>query len=295
MKPRIGSTTCGLVLALVALAAQANPPASPSAPPTATIDQSWKLERWQPLPGASPVGPAPWRAGTTLRLRNDRVAGPPALECAQARASVLAIEPAGLFQGGLAAPAESAARRIGLGARPQPTLRIDCNNASLDMHLGRDGLWRFAFDGRMALWRRAAAVDSPGLVVQDLLLRHLAASGLPLLYEQRVATLARWLHPRLRGSFAGYFRHPWPKDEVPPLDGDPFTNSQEPPNRIELLPAEIDGTTASQPLRLVFDAGPGRSTERLLHYRLQRDAGRWRVIDIVDERGDSLAALLRQR
>lgn len=292
--------TLAATAAFSAGAAQANPPESPSAVAVATLDQSWQLERWHPLPGALPAGPSPWRAGTTLRLRNDRIQGPAALECARARASVLAIEPAGLFQGGLPAPADSAARRLGLGPRPQPTLRIDCDNASLDLHLGRDGRWRFAFDGRVAVWRRTAAVDSPMLVVQDLLLRHLATSGLPLPYEQQVAALTPWLHPRLRADFAGYFRHPWPKDEVPPLNGDPFTDSQEPPSRIELLPPEIDGATASQPLRLVFDAGPGRTAgrllhERLLHYRLQRDAGRWRVTDIVDVHGGSLATLLRQR
>ena len=99
----------------------------------------------------------------------------------------------------------------------------------------------------------------------------------------------------LRADFAGYFRHPWPKDEVPPLNGDPFTDSQEPPGRIELLAAETDGHLARQPLRLVFDAGAAGSTGRLLHYQLRRDAGRWRVVDIVDEHGASLAGLLRQR
>ncbi|MFN0185444.1 MAG: hypothetical protein ACKVQR_16655 [Aquabacterium sp.] len=258
-------------------------------------DPSWQLERYQDLPGASAAGPVPWRTGARLVLQGDRLLGPPPLGCAGARMSVLAVEPAGLFQGGLPAPAAEAARRIGLGPGPQPTLRIDCDNASLDLHLGRDGRWRLAIDGRIAIWRRVAAAHTPTQVVQDLLLRHLATSGQPLLYQQQVAAVTHWLHPRLRADFAGYFRHPWPKDEVPPLNGDPFTDSQEPVSRIELLAAETDGSVARQPLRLVFDAGAAGSTARLLHYRLRRDAGRWRVVDIVDDHGASLAGLLRQR
>ncbi len=262
-----------------------------------------QFEGWLPLPSQTPDPAAAAAAGglrgRSLVLRDDDLQGPAGLACGRARPTLLKMPAQGLFQGALdpagALPPAAQARALGLDGARVLTLRIECDNASLDLHRDRAGHWLLALDGRVARWReaRAGAGDSPLAAVLALLVHHQSAQH-PSVAAQAQA-LRRWLHPQLQRAFADYLRQPWPPDEVPPLDGDPFTDSQEPTDRLQLGPARIDGGSAQVPVRVVFDLGAGREAARSLRYELQRHQGHWRVLDVRDEQGSTLRELLSQR
>jgi len=105
------------------------------------------------------------------------------------------------------------------------------------------------------------------------------------------ASLARKraaLSEELARAADDYFARPWPEDEVPPIDGDPFTDSQEYPSRFALGAAAVEGDVAEVPV--AFDDGARR---RVVVYRLRRRDGAWRVDDLRYEGGSSLRELLR--
>ena len=131
---------------------------------------------------------------------------------------------------------------------------------------------------------------SPLGTVQRLLEMHLASPMAFTLAHARAA--APWLDAALNKRIAAYFARPRPQDEVPPIDGDPFTNSQEEPERVTLEPGPTQGDRASVVVHL-GDAG----RQWKLTYRLRRTGSQWRIDDI--DNGDAadrmkLSALLRQ-
>lgn len=303
---------CALALAPApATAGPAAKAASASPAPDADADaEHWALHSVQPAPGQSgqsgqsgqPAGPpAPWPLGTRWRLSAQGLHGPAPLACAPARQQLLALPPAGLFQGALpaadpgaspAAGADAAARTaaaLDLPAERIATLRLDCANASFDLHLDRQGRWLLMLDGRLLRWQRLGAPAGPQAVVRALLLQHL--SGPPAPATERLATLAPWFTPALQRRVAAWRRRVVPADTVPSIDGDPFTDSQEPPRSITLGPLQRHGARARQTLLLAFDGGG----QRALHYRLLQQQGRWRLDDFDDGRGgrgSRLSALL---
>lgn len=75
---------------------------------------------------------------------------------------------------------------------------------------------------------------------------------------------------------------------MPDINGDPFTDSQEYPDRFTL--GEASATAAQGRVRgTLYGAGARRE----LDYLLAREPGGWVVDDILDGRGQSLRALLR--
>lgn len=106
------------------------------------------------------------------------------------------------------------------------------------------------------------------------------------------ATVARkvgCLSPGLQQDVAAYFARPAPPDEVPAINGDPFTNSQEYPSRFSVGLARVKGERAEV---LVRFSGHGR--QERLHLLLQREPnGGWRIDDVRYADGSALRALLR--
>lgn len=107
------------------------------------------------------------------------------------------------------------------------------------------------------------------------------------------ATMARkaaCLSPGLQQDIAAYFARPTPPDEVPAIDGDPFTNSQEYPRRFHVGPARMRGEARAEvPVTL---SGHGRH-ERLQLLLQREPAGDWRIDDLRYADGSALRALLR--
>jgi hypothetical protein len=127
---------------------------------------------------------------------------------------------------------------------------------------------------------------SPVGVVRQLVAAHLAS---PAGFDSvSVRAKRRWLTDTLAARFARYFRKPVPADEVPDLDGDPFTDSQDYPSRFTVGVARASGQRTLVPVRF-FD-GLVRYT---VTYVLRREHDTWRVADIRDRQGTSVLTYLK--
>ena len=265
--------------------------------PLARCDEDW-LGEWRVFLAQ----PAPWRAeaqapssallpGARLRLRAEAIDGPAPLACARGRSEALMTPAEGLFQGQLDAP-QTQALALGLADGARPGLRIDCSSGSWDFHAADADTLLFALDGFLYSLSRApgalAPVNTPEAAVQALLERHFAGD--------RDFSVIAWsllregLSVDLWQSVEAYAAAPWPADEVPPINGDPLTDSQEPPTRFAVGAARFEGARADVPVRFADAYG-----ERRLVYRLLQEDGRWRVRDLHYADGSRLSARLAER
>jgi hypothetical protein len=105
---------------------------------------------------------------------------------------------------------------------------------------------------------------------------------------ESVRAKADWLAPDLLALCETYFERPTSPDEVPPIDGDPFTNSQEYPKRFRVGAAQVSGEAAWVPVLLEWSRGRPRSVTA----HLVRIARRWRIWDVRFADGSSLRKLL---
>lgn len=254
----------------------------------------WRISRGMAAPWLAPDADAPDTTtllGARVEYRDDRVEGPGVLGCGNAKRSYSTRPPEGLFQGALPAPAADAARALGLGEGPVASVTLACDSGSFDLHRASDEAALLALDNVIWVLDRSpgarAASGSPEATVQTLLVAHFAADMgfLPELIDNKQPFLA----PALRARIATYFAQPRPEDEVPPINADPFTDSQEYPVRFSVGAAVVDGTRARVPVR--FDDG-FRSRE--VEYQLVRDGEAWGVDDIAFEEGLRFTALLAQ-
>ncbi len=127
---------------------------------------------------------------------------------------------------------------------------------------------------------------TPSGVVRQLVTEHLASqAGFD---STSVNKKRRWLTASLAASFAHYFAKPVDPDEVPDLDGDPFTDSQDYPTRFTVGAGQPSGARMLVPVRF-FD-GIRRYT---VTYVLRRERGSWRIADIRDRQGTSLLRMLK--
>ena len=99
---------------------------------------------------------------------------------------------------------------------------------------------------------------------------------------------AHWLTPDLLALCRAYFAAPSPADEPPPIEGDPFTDSQEYPATFHVGAATVAGDTALVPVTFAWKDG---GTQPGVTVVLTRRAG-WRIADIRFARGGTLRDLL---
>ncbi|MBT9458448.1 MAG: hypothetical protein IV097_17645 [Burkholderiaceae bacterium] len=259
----------------------------------AQAGELWTLAETRPLHGPGTAA-APWPVGTPWMLLPASLVGPPPLLCQQARQRLLLMPTAGLFQGAWQIErAEAAAARaaaLGLQDRTVATLRLDCANASFDFHRNAAGQLLTAFDGQVLVLRVDATAGDAQTTVRQLLLQHL--DGPEVFGPPSIAALRRWLAPPLQQAFTRWLASPERPDQVPALNGDPFTDTQEPPHALSLGPLAERGDGAEQ---VVFAELEGGRRHRLV-YRLQRDAQsrRWLLADIAYSHGPTLRQLLRE-
>lgn len=84
-----------------------------------------------------------------------------------------------------------------------------------------------------------------------------------------------WLAPELLKLCESYFRKPASPDEVPDIEGDPFTDSQEYPKSFRLGSPTIKDVTAEVPVVLLWPEDRRTITVKLISAR-----GAWRISDI---------------
>jgi hypothetical protein len=246
----------------------------------------WRIEGGRVAPWAQPgtqVGTS--YQGREVRFESSRVVAPHPLACADAKYEWLFGGAEGLFEGNLPAPAEEAARALGLGGPPFGTLRVSCSNAGFDFHRTPAGELLLGLDNvvwRLLPVRPAASAEE---IVQELLVAHFTHDmGFT---PDSVAAKSAFLSVGLRTRIAAWFATTRAPDEAPAINGDPFTDSQEYPDRFS-LGAE---RTARQRTVVPVNFADGHSRRRV-DYLLVREGARWVVEDLVDERGQSLQSLL---
>jgi len=97
-----------------------------------------------------------------------------------------------------------------------------------------------------------------------------------------------WMSPGLLARCRAYFSRPTRPDEVPAIDGDPFTDSQEYPKAFRVGPAAVEGDTARVNVTLTWAGGDRRTVTVVL----VPARGVWRIDDVRFRTGPSLRELL---
>jgi hypothetical protein len=249
--------------------------------------EAWRIEDGRVAPWARPgtlIDPA--YRGREVRFQATRVVAPPPLACEGAKYEWIVVGPEGLFEGNLPVPAAQAARALGLGDGPIATLRVTCANAGFDFHRTGSGRLLLGLDNVVWTLSPLRPAAAPAERVQELLAIHVTRDmGFT---RESVAPKRTFLSAALRASIARYLAAPRSADEAPAIDGDPFTDSQEYPDRFTLGAVRTTAKRAVVPVHFA----DGRSTRRV-DYVLVREGTQWVVDDLVDERGGSLRKLLR--
>ncbi|MCC2657492.1 MAG: hypothetical protein K0Q76_2600 [Panacagrimonas sp.] len=248
--------------------------------------ERWRFTHAMSMTGPWPV-PAPDRSGLQgrgLEFAPGDLRGADPFACAPARVELLDKVPSeGLFEGTLPAPADEAARKLGLGAPPYTVRRVTCPNAGFDFVRADGDTLLVVLDERIWTLSRApgtrAAAGSPEATVQALLESHFA--GDRGFAPASLAPKTQWLSASMNAAIKTYFARPRPKDEVPPIDGDAFTDSQEGPTRFAVGAATVSKDHAELEVR--FADG---WVEKRLKYRLVRERAGWRVDDVRGEAPD---------
>lgn len=265
---------------------------SAQAAPTFPIEGTWRVTTSQVAPWVAEDGEQPEPRsllGKTVTYGTGRVEGPGVLACDNARYEYDQRPLEGLFQGNLPAPVENAAGRVALVKSPVPSVSVTCDTGIFDLHFATRDALLLGFDNVVwVLDRSPGALAKPGTpehAVQMLLEDHYA-NGLGF-HEERAAAQKRFFTAALAKRVDAYFAQDFPDDEVPPINGDVITDSQEYPAVFSVREAKAAGEAMLVPVR--YDDG---YTTRMVHFRLKREGGEWRVDDIEYEHGTPFTALL---
>lgn len=265
---------CSLVLALVCSPARAQVAAG----------EILRLDATLPSPWGAPLGPA-MPAGTKLRLAPGVMKGPAPLSCDGAEQIFIRAPANALFEGMLPSPAEQSAAALGL---PEGliTQRIVCSNAGFDVHRAADGRAWIGLDNAVLRWTRVSIEDSPEATVQTLLLHHFSSNF--AFSPSTVAAQATLLTESLTDSLNRWFVRAKTNDEVPALNGDPYTDSQEFPESFSLAKSRVNADRAE----LTVTYRSEGIEPYPVHVELMRVKGRWRVNDLRYRDGQKLSQLL---
>ena len=106
--------------------------------------------------------------------------------------------------------------------------------------------------------------------------------------EGSVRRKKNWLTPELYTMVLTEVRKPGDPDVVPPIDGDPFTNSQEYPTGFTVVKTVARSKTSAE-TTIRFTGQDHRVTVRLVKLE-----SKWLIDDIVYENGETLRQLLRE-
>ena len=279
----------------VALSGAAASATSITAPEVPTPQGEFRVTRgiaapWLTASDAKPDTRA-W-LGATIEFDVARFAAPGQLGCANPRYETDRRPAAGLFQGGLPEPASEAAARLALTAPTTPSVSLTCDTGIFDLHWATPQALMLALDNVIWVLDRSpgafAAAGTPEAQVQGLLETHFGGDmGFD---STTVAGKQRFLSAALQERIAAYFAAPFPTDEPPPINGDPFTDSQEYPVLFSVGSDSATGEIATVPVR--YDDG---YRAREVQFVLRRSADGWRVDDLRYEGDHTFRTQLEAR
>ena len=259
----------------------------------AKLAPDWRISR---------VVKAPWSDADARRsplhawvgrretFHHDSVDGPGVLNCGHAEFESTRYPAAGLFQGNLPAPAADSARELGITDTPVDGVSLNCDTGLFEFHRVEPDALLLALDNHMFTLSHTpgtlAPADSPEGRVQQFLEAHFSGD---MSFTLINATAHRaWFSARLQTAMSGYFAKPASPDEVPAIDGVPFTDTQEYPARFAVGKARIVNANAEVPVTF-SDAG----NEHSVVYLLRKEHGAWLLGDLRFSNGDMLLALLQ--
>lgn len=279
-----------LALALT-LCLAASAPATGATASASSLTGPWRFTHATSAPWGEPLAGSADLTGQILVLAANHMQGPAPLDCGPARLEATSYPAAGLFQGGLPAPAEHSAKTLGIGRFPVAGVRVTCDKGVFEFHQVDVDTLLLGLDNRVWTLSRAAGAqaraDSPAGLVEGLLERHFKG---PMGFDQATAQAKTpFQSEALNRLVAAYLARPRPQDEVPPIDGDPYTDSQDYPVRFAVGAARIRQDQARVPVRFA-DAW----SHRTLTFELVWEDGDWRVDDLDYGQGGRLSTLLRQ-
>jgi hypothetical protein len=104
----------------------------------------------------------------------------------------------------------------------------------------------------------------------------------------------KWLDDNLYKLLVAEVKKPVPKGDAPDLDGDPFTNSQDPPNTFRLGNTKETGNNASVEVIFVWKDKGKVVEERPVEIVLAKSQNLWKIANIIsskDADGDLLKFL----
>jgi hypothetical protein len=134
-----------------------------------------------------------------------------------------------------------------------------------------------------------AASEAPAAVARAFYAFHFAHDmGFT---EASVRRRSRWLAPDLLARCRGYFARPETPGDVPPIDGDPFTDSQDYPEGFRVGDATVRGDTALVPVTMTWPGAEARAVTLVL----MRGTRGWRIADVRYASGPPLRDLLVSR
>lgn len=281
-------TRIGLSRTLAALAALCAGVAARADAPG--LEGEWRIAAATPAPWSQAPAVLDRAAiGRRVRVGGGSIAGGDWISCGGARLEATAFPADALFQGNLPAPAATAARDLGFAMLPAPGVSLGCDSGLYEFHFADAESVLVALDNVIwTLSRAPGALAEPGTpeaAVEALLEAHFG--GEMAFDAGSLAVKQAWLGSALRASARGWLERPQPPDEVPAINGDPFTDSQEYPTRFAVGSARVEGRTAEVAVR--FADG---WREYTLRYRMQREEEAWRLVDIVYPGGDRFTDLL---
>jgi hypothetical protein len=256
-----------------------------------SIIGEWRMTRavvapWTDEAGA---GARPDWIGARVVFAPKAVKAPTPLGCENAKYEATRVPPEGLFQG--AGLTLGQANALGLGAGDRDGVSLTCDTGVFELHFAAPDTMLLALDNR--IWTldrtpgaRAAAKSAEG-VVQRFLEAHF--DGDMGFSPPSLAAKRAYLTDALLEKIDAYFARPQDPDEAPPINGDPFTDSQEYPARFAVMRDDkrVKGVAAPVVFADAF-------RDRTVVYEMARENRRWLISDLKFEDGRKLTELLAE-
>jgi hypothetical protein len=253
---------------------------------------AWRITRVVSAPWAtadiSAMTLKSW-VGKQVTFKHDSVDGPGLLRCGHAVMESTRYPADGLFQGSLPAPAETAAQALGIAHLPVTGVSLNCDTGIFEFHGVDTETMLLALDNQILTLSHTVGAQAPAESPEGRTQRFLEThfSGDMGFSPDNVKSHRAWYSKSLDAAMTRYFARPAPEDEVPAIDGDPFTDSQEYPSRFSVGKARVAGDQAEVPVRF-SDAFSDRS----MLYLLKREGGAWHVDNLRFSSGETLLGLL---
>lgn len=254
------------------------------------IKGAWRITHGVVAPWADAPPVAAQFVGARAVFGETTVAAPSPLGCKSAAYEYTKTPPDGLFQGSLPTPAAAKARELGFAPGDVDGFSLSCDSGLWEFHFADEDTAIFALDNVFWSMSRAygafAPPNSPEGAVQAFLEYHFNHDYGFL--EKNAKARGPWLSRGLSREIRVYFDRPFPVDEAPPINGDPFTDTQEFPTRFAVRKGSRAGRTARVPVE--FADG---YTRRRHEFVLLLERGRWRIDDLDYDYGGTFREAMK--